>query len=595
MRLARTPLVLASLAVIHSGCTSMSDQKILDTSPYRSLLGENVLVFSEAMNQKAIQHTLDVLHKQQQHNEFGSERYALLFKPGRYLLDVNVDYYVHAAGLGRFPEDVTIVGGVQSTATTEDAKVTTMFWRTAENFKVVPRDKKIFWAVSQASPYRRMHVAGDIQFDKGGWASGGFLANSIIEGKAGLTSGQQWFTRNSQLGSWEGGAWNRVFVGVDGAPKADWPQHPVSVVASTPVIREKPFLTFDASGSFAVFVPDLRRDSRGVSWHGRTEAGVSIPLSDFHIAKPDEDSATSINKALALGKHILFTPGIYPLEETILVTKPDTVLLGIGLPTLVPMTGKAALETRDVPGLKLAGIMVDAGPESTPVLIQIGERENGEGKSKAKEKGTDAVASNPISLHDIYCRIGGAAVGRAEVCMTINSSHVVGDHFWLWQADHGKGSDWTASGSQHGLIVNGDDVTLYGLFNEHFQNYQTLWNGERGRTYFYQSEIPYSPPSFTEWNDKNKPGFASYKVSEHVKAHAALGLGVYSFFRGPLTEANKVRLENAVECPVTPQVTISHIVTFAGHSGGINHPINGLGPVTENGKLNLYDGVPGAK
>ncbi|OZV68167.1 adenylyl cyclase [Winogradskyella aurantia] len=574
------------LLIFIAACSnSHKDHQVLDTSPYTSIFGKNVLVFDDSMDLEGIKMTLHRLHEQQKYSEFGSERYALLFKPGTYNLDVTVDYYVQALGLGRYPKDVMINGAVQSITTTSSNKVTTMFWRGAENFKVVPQDDKmIYWAVSQAAPYRRMHVVGDINFDKGGWASGGVLANSVVEGRAGLTSGQQWFTRNSSIGSWEGGNWNRVFVGVDDAPNDTWPDKPTTIIEKTPVIREKPFLTVTESGNYAVFVPELVKETSGPSWINGEEEGKLIPIDSFHIAFPDKDNATSINQALANGKHILFTPGIYKIDETLTVTRPNTVILGLGLPTLIPQNGKVALTTHDIPGVKLAGFMVDAGPDLSQTLIQIGSED-----SEAD------YSNNPISLHDIYCRVGGAVAGQAETTVTINSNYVIGDHFWLWRADHGVGTEWLDGQNKSGLVVNGDHVTIYGLFNEHFQGYQTLWNGEHGRTYFYQSEIPYSPPSIEMWNDNEKPGFASYKVASNVENHKAYGLGIYSFFRGEPTVSNNVRLENAVEVPDHSGIEITHISTFAGRNGGINHVINGLGGSTNSGELKHYDGFKGKK
>lgn len=567
-----------------TGCSeSTKNSNAAKTSQYTSIFGKNVLVFDDSMDLDSIKMTLEALHEQQKYNEFGSERYALLFKPGTYDLDVTVDYYVQSLGLGRYPEDVTINGAVQSTSSTSDNKVTTMFWRGAENFKVVPKDgEMIYWAVSQAAPYRRMHVAGDINFDKGSWASGGVLANSVVEGRAGLTTGQQWMTRNSSIGSWEGGNWNRVFVGVEGAPNDTWPTEPTTVIDKTPVVREKPFLTYTESGEYAVFVPELLRETSGPSWINRDEKGELIPITDFHIAFPDKDNSISINQALANGKHILFTPGIYELDETLTITNPNTVILGLGLPTLIPQNGEIAVATHDIPGIKLAGFMVDAGPDLSPSLIQIGTKDSDEDFS-----------GNPISLHDIYCRVGGAVVGQAETTVTINSNYVIGDHFWLWRADHGTGTEWMDGQNKHGLVVNGDHVTIYGLFNEHFQGYQTLWKGEYGRTYFYQSEIPYSPPSLEVWNDNGKPGYASYKVADSVEKHNAYGLGIYSFFRGEPTVSNNVRLENAMEVPDNSGIVITHISTFAELNGGINHSINGLGESTEVGELKLYDGFEG--
>ena len=565
-------VIIMSLA---SGCR---DHTGIDAT--EALMGSRVLVFDDGMDMRVIQARLDALHEQQKLDEFSSERYALLFKPGEYDLTVTVDYYVQAAGLGMMPGDVRIRGAVQSVSSTSNNKVTTMFWRGAENLYVEPADDPMLWAVSQAAPYRRMHVAGNINFDKGGWASGGVLANSVIEGRAGLTTGQQWFTRNSEIGRWEGGNWNRVFVGVEGAPPDQWPDKPTTVVEKTPVIREKPFLTWTESDGYSVFVPALRRDSRGVSWADGAEAGAQIPLEQFHIAHPDRDDAGSINAALAAGKHLLLTPGIYPLDSPIEVTRADTVILGLGLPSLVPRTGEPAIATADVGGLKIAGVMLDAGPERSPSLLRVGI-----------EGAAADHADNPTSLHDVYCRVGGPHAGRTISCVVIHSNNVIGDHLWLWRADHGDGVAWDVNPARHGLVVNGDDVTMYGLFNEHFQGYQTLWFGERGRTYFYQSEIPYDPPSVERWNDDGKPGFASYKVDDSVQAHRAWGLGIYSFFQGEAA-ANGVRLENAVEVPDSPGVEMSHIVNFAGLNGGINHVVNGFGPATDVGELTLFDGYP---
>ncbi|MBS3746841.1 MAG: hypothetical protein KGY49_07295 [Wenzhouxiangellaceae bacterium] len=567
------PILL--ILALASGCHQSAGDNATD-----ALLGSRVLVFDDGMDMRAIQGRLDALHERQKSSEFSDERFALLFKPGEYDLTVTVDYYVQAAGLGMTPGDVRINGAVQSVSSTSNNKVTTMFWRGAENLYVEPDADPMLWAVSQAAPYRRMHVAGNINFDKGSWASGGVLANSVVEGRAGLTTGQQWFTRNSEIGRWEGGNWNRVFVGVEGAPPDQWPDKPTTIVEQTPVIREKPFLTWNEANGYSVFVPALRRNSQGVSWRDGPEAGEQIPLEQFHIARPEHDDAESINRALAGGKHLLLTPGIYRLDNAIEVSRADTVILGLGLPTLVPQTGKPAMTTSDAGGLKIAGIMMDAGPELSSSLLRVGTR-----------GATADHSANPTSLHDVYCRVGGPHAGRTEACVVIHSNGVIGDHLWLWRADHGDGVAWEVNPARHGLVVNGDDVTMHGLFNEHFQGYQTLWSGERGRTYFYQSEIPYDPPSVEQWNDNGRAGFASYKVTDSVQSHQAWGLGIYSFFQGEAA-ANGVRLENSIEVPDNPGVEIIHIANFAGLNGGINHVVNGLGPATDVGELTLFDGYP---
>ena len=572
--------VTAALAV--SACGHPGEELMVNTRPYDSPFGDNVLLFDPDMDMTVIQNTLDSLHRQQERDEFSKNRYALLFKPGEYSLDVTIDYYMHAAGLGQVPSDVTINGTVQSISSSVNNRVTIMFWRAAENFLVNPNDpaEPIYWAVSQAAPYRRMHVKGDLQFDLGSWASGGFLANSIVDGQAGLTTGQQWFARNSEFGSWRGGNWNRTFVGSVGTPEQDWPVTPVTVVDRTPVVRDKPFLVIDESDNFSVFVPAIERSTKGVTWKDGDEAGKHIPLRDFHIAFPGEDTAATMNAALDRGKHLLLTPGIYELDAPVHVSRADNVVLGIGLATLVPLTGDTAFVTADVSGVVVAGLMVDAGLENSPVLIRIGD------------PGSDSDHSdNPTSLHDIFCRVGGALSGSADTCLEINSDDVIVDHTWLWRADHGAGAKWTVNRSKHGLVVNGDDVTIYGLFNEHFQEYQTVWNGERGRVYFYQSEIPYDPPNQQSWMNGETKGFASYKVADNVQSHEAYGLGIYSFFHPHQQNDPGIRITSAVEAPDRDGISITHVTTFAGRSGGIDHPINLLGEATNVGEVRFFDGL----
>ena len=524
--------------------------------------GSKVMVFDPSMDMKKIQTALDAVHDQQQHNQFTAERYAFLFKPGKYKLTIDVDYYVQAAGLGMLPGDVVIEGAVQSKAVTRDNNVTVMFWRSAENFLVDAREK-VYWAVSQAAPLRRMHIKNDLQFDRGGWASGGFLANSIVEGSAGTHSGQQWFTRNSRFESWVGVNWNATFVGVENAPQENWGERPYTVVDKTPIVREKPFLAINKDGHYGVFVPDIGTDVKGVSWENEQEQGRFFSINDFYIAKPEVDTAATINAALKRGNKLLLTPGVYRTDEAIQVSNPHSIILGLGLATIMPQTGKPALLTADVDGIIIAGIMIDAGPVNSPVLLQVGER--GSGNDHAKD---------PTTIHDVYCRVGGPAGASADICVEINSSNVIADHFWLWRADHGVDATWEDTKSKNGIIVNGDDVTIYGLFNEHFQEYQTLWNGERGATYFYQCEIPYDPPTQQQWMSGATPGYAGYKVAGGVQQHKAFGLGIYSFFH------NEIILENAIETPQGDAIEITHSVNFSSRKGGIKHHLNGDGVST---------------
>ena len=174
----------------------------------------------------------------------------------------------------------------------------------------------------------------------------------------------------------------------------------------------------------------------------------------------------------------------------------------------------------------------------------------------------------------MFFRVGGAGIGKVDADLVINSNDVLIDHTWIWRADHGKGVGWTSNFSNTGLVVNGDDVTAYGLFVEHHQRFQVLWNGERGRTYFYQSEIPYDPPDQPSWTSApGVNGWASYKVANSVQQHEAWGLGAYSVFRHP-----DVVLDHAIEAPDRSGVRFHHMVTVAlDHLGQITHIINDSG------------------
>jgi hypothetical protein len=200
------------------------------------------------------------------------------------------------------------------------------------------------------------------------------------------------------------------------------------------------------------------------------------------------------------------------------------------------------MEVSDVDGVTVCGILIDAGKTHSEILLQVGEP--GSGRSHK---------SDPLFLFDVFFRVGGPGEGSATTCMVINSKNVYADHLWLWRADHGNGVGWYKNKCANGLIVNGDDVTVYGLFNEHFQEYQTLWNGNNGKVYFYQSEMPYDPPTAEAWKHNGVNGYASYKVSDNVKSHEAWGIGIYNvFYDAP------VIVDNAIETPVNLENNIHH-------------------------------------
>jgi hypothetical protein len=551
---------LTVLLACAAGMAMASDSGMPDFGP-------NVAVFHPAMPAAVIQQRIDAVYAVQQKNQFGPARNALLFAPGEYRVDVPVGYYTQVLGLGASPDSVHITGDVRSDATLPRNNATCTFWKAVEGFSVTPSKEHMQWAVSQAVPFRRMHVRGDIVLHQNsGWASGGWMSDALIDGTVGAGPQQQWISRNTEWRKWTGANWNMVFVGVTNPPEGEWPSPPYTKIDRVPIVREKPFLQVDGNGNFSVRVPELRTNSSGITWRGGSTAGKSIPFGRFYIARPDRDSAASINAQLAKGKHVLFTPGIYGLTETIRVTRPDTVVMGIGFATLRPENGVAAMTVADVDGVSLAGLLFDAGAENSPVLLEVGP-----GRSKVRH------AKNPIVLHDVFFRVGGAGVGRASVSLRINAADTIVDHTWIWRADHGAGVGWKSNTGANGLVVNADDVTVYGLFVEHYQEFQTLWNGNGGRVYFYQSEIPYDPPDQASYSSSpGTDGWASYKVADSVTSHEAWGLGVYSVFRN-----RGVVLSRAIEAPERPGVKFHSMITVRlGNNGEILNVINGVGGAT---------------
>jgi hypothetical protein len=526
--------------------------------------GPNVFVYGPGSSKVAMQAQIDAVYARQQFSEFGTGRYAFLFAPGNYKVDIPIGFYTQVLGLGATPDAVRVTGNVHVDAAGAHDNATTTFWRGAEGFSVVPTVEPMRWAVSQAVAFRRMHVLGDMVLNQNhGWASGGWMADTVVDGQVDSGTQQQWISRNTEWARWTGSNWNMMFVGVNHPPSGEWPELPYTKIVQTPVSRDKPFLTVDARGRYEVVVPSLVRETTGVSWHGGMTAGRRVPLRRFYIAQPGRDSVVAINRALAAGKDLLLTPGTYDLAEPIRVTRKDTVVLGLGFATLHPVAGTAAMQVADVDGVTVSGLLFDAGEKMSPALLVVGIA--GQHRSHV---------ADPISLHDVFFRVGGAAVGKTTLNLVIHSDDTLVDHTWIWRADHGAGVGWTSNVSENGLTVDGDDVTIYGLFVEHHQKYQVVWNGNRGRTYFYQSEIPYDPPNQAAWRSGPEVnGWASYKVGDGVWTHEAWGMGIYSVFRQP-----GVELTRAIETPNVAGVRFHDMTTVALDTlGRIEHVINDEG------------------
>jgi Pectate lyase superfamily protein len=608
---ATLPLValLTSVLLVLSACGQQStpagsvpsgEQPSIATTAVQNLdFGPNVKIFDPSMPTAQIQATVDAIANQQVSNQFGSERYALLFKPGTYgsstsPLNFQVGYYTTVAGLGLSPNDVVINGSVYVRNQCEaNGSCTALnnFWRSLANLTINVTNPNgcytgEFWAVSQAAPMRRVHIVGNGQnitlmdYCTGpSFASGGFIADSQFEGQVINGSQQQWLVRNSNLSGWTNGVWNQVFSGVAGAPAQCFPAQascggPYTTLSSSPVTREAPYLYLDAKGRYKVFVPAVQRNSAGTTWGGGPTAGASIPIEAFFIAKPT-DSVQRINNALARGQNLILTPGIYQLDRTIKVKRPDTVVLGLGLPTLVPNNGVVAMTVANVRGVKLAGLMFDAGPVNSPVLLRVGARP-GDDENGDDDRRSDP--NDPTSLQDVFFRIGGATPGRATTSLIVNSDNVLLDDIWAWRADHGNGVGWTANTADTGVIINGDNVTAYGLFVEHYQKYEVIWNGNGGTVIFFQNEMPYDPPSQTAWTHDGVNGWAALKIANTVTSFSGYGMGSYSFFN----QGVDIFSARAFEVPATlPASSLHDLLTIfldpSVGKGGILNVVNDTG------------------
>ncbi|GAA2701785.1 adenylyl cyclase [Actinoplanes palleronii] len=565
-------------------------------------LGKNVTVFDPSMPVSQIQATLDAANAKQVDNEMGTDRYAFLFKPGTYgtteqPLQVKVGYYTEITGLGENPGDVVINGKVEvynrclADGGTSNCLALVNFWRTVSNLTVNIngagqdgcRQTANFWAVSQAVSLRRVQFTGGtlslMDYCTAGpqYASGGFIADAKLPATVN-GSQQQWLTRNSEVTSWSNAVWNQVFSGVVGAPsEADFPATPYTTLDKTPVSREKPYLFIDGKGKYQVRVPAAERNTSGVGWNS---PGRTLPLSDFYVAKPG-DSVAKINLALTLGKNLLFTPGVYDIDRTINVWRPNTVVLGLGHATLTATKGSTPLQIADVPGVIVAGLTIDAGLQKSSALLRVG-RNHGIGFTSPK---------NPTTLQDVYFRVGGPHIGKATTALEVNSDDVLIDHTWVWRGDHGvegfTGGDterWNTNIGTYGAVINGDDVTATGLFVEHFQKYNTIWNGNGGTTVLYQNELPYDPPTQADWMNGSVEGYAGYKVGAKVKTHNLYGGGVYVFNQNNPS----IHTENGFEVPQTPGVKLHHIMTVNLSAGVVDHVVNGVGEAADTTKV----GVP---
>ena len=567
--------------------------------PTGGSLGANVIVISPSESVSTIASTLNAIGTQQNPNQFGTQRYEILFEPGTYgsaaaPLDFQVGYYESVEGLGQNPSQVVINGTIDSwnqctNGVQTECYATDNFWRSVSNLTInVTGLTGCFageevWAASQASPMRRVDINGNVTLmdycdGTPDWASGGFIADSELNGTVENGSQQQYLTRNTNIGSWTNGVWNQVFCGDPGAPAqsfstttiANGGPQPYTTLGTCPVTQEEPYLYTDSSGNYNVFVPSVRTNSSGPSWAGGNTPGTSLSVNNTFYIVNSSSTITTINAALAAGENLLFTPGVYSYASTINVTKADTKIIGLGFATLIPTAGQTTISVADVGGVNISGLILDAGPVNSPTLLTVGTQGS-----------TVSHASDPVSIDDVFFRIGGAEVGSVTDAFIDNSNNSILDDIWSWRADHGAGGgSWTSDTAATGLTVNGSNVTAYGLAIEHYQQYETVWNGQGGTVIFYQNENPYDVPSQAAWmSSATQDGYPAFYIPNSVTTFQGYGMGVYSNFDvGPAIESAM-----AFQAPATSGVVFHDIFTkWLNNFGGIESVINGTGGPTNS-------------
>jgi hypothetical protein len=578
-------LLTPSVAAAQSGAAA--------PPPTGGSLGQNVIVFTPDMPQSQIQSELTSIANQQVPNQFGTQRYAILFAPGTYgsaadPLNIQVGYYTSVAGLGQNPNQVVVNGTINvynQCFAANNCVALDNFWRSVSNLTInVMGQTGCFsgvdmWAVSQAAPMRRVQVNGGVTLmdycdGSPDFASGGFIADSKFTGGTIVNgSQQQWITRDSSLDGWSNSVWNQVFCGDPGAPAQSFATDSghsggpssYTTLATCPVTREAPYLYQDASGHYRVFVPAVQHDSSGPTWANGNTPGTSLSLDSFYVVNA-ASTVRQINAALRAGDNLLFTPGVYAVPSTIRVTRPDTKIIGLGFPTLVPTNGNVTLSVADVPGVNLTGMIFDAGPVRSPALLRLG----------TPGSVIRGVTRDPVTVDDVFFRVGGATAGTAAVSLEDNIDNSILDDVWAWRADHGAGAGtWTGDPADTGVIVDADNVSAYGLFVEHYQKTQTIWDGEHGFVLFFQNENPYEVPSQSAWMaNPHQNGYPAFLVTGDVHSFSGYGMGSYSFFD------QGVDIENAMafQAPKRANVQFHDLLTvFLNGSGGFQSIINGVG------------------
>ena len=210
-----------------------------------------------------------------------------------------------------------------------------------------------------------------------GWASGGWMSDSVIDGNVDAGSQQQWISRNSEWGSWTGANWNMVFVGMSILRPANGPRRPTPRSTGHPSFaRNRSWRsTKRATGAFAFRrCAPTQWASPGTADRLRgTPSRVTLlhrPCRNRH--RCHDQRPARAGKRSSLHARASTTS---PSPSASRVPAPSSWALGFA--TLNPYNGTAALTTADADGINLAGLLIDAGGELARIARSWSGRQQG--------------------------------------------------------------------------------------------------------------------------------------------------------------------------------------------------------------------------
>ena len=506
--------------------------------------------------------------------EWYQKRLEILFMPGDYTgVVISNGYYTSIKGLGYYPDDV-VVSKLETKNHPNTGNALINFWRSNENINV---KEDSVWAISQATSLRRMHfnkslTLSDFDLEEGdnGWSSGGFIANTRIDDIVNPGSQQQFLLRNTTFESFTHSNMNMVFEGTIGQlPEGEWLNNRTTYLENSLKIKEKPYLVFDENKGFGVVVPSLNTYQNGY-YFDHTDYDF-ISLNDFYIAHPDFDDDVSINNALSKYQHILFTPGIYKIKDTLKVRNDESIIMGMGYATLSSEENLGTLLEVESKDNTICSLLFQNEKEINSFLHLKENNDNEE-----------------TLLSDLFFRVGGQSKNNTsvETGLIIDMDNVIIDHFWVWRADHGNNIGYFKNYAGNGVIINGDNIISHAMMIEHFYKYQLIYNGENGELVFYQSETPYDLPNQTYWMRSDHTGeaafgYPSYKIGDNVINHKGYGIGIYYVN----TSGKYETCYTGLETPYNNGIDLYHIsARYFGGEGGFIYTINNIKGVEDGYK-----------